>query len=123
MNVKETLESLAERLQTTGVRTIFGEPISAGGRTIIPVARVAYGFGSGGGVSGISPEHSTDRTGEGAGGGGGVRAVPAGVVEITEEETRFLRFNDWRPLVAAAAVGFGLGVVLSRWVGRRGRFG
>jgi uncharacterized spore protein YtfJ len=55
MQVKETLEALAERLQTTSVRTVFGEPISAEGRTIIPVARVAYGFGSGGGVSKTQP--------------------------------------------------------------------
>ena len=117
MNVKETLEVLAERLQTTGVRTIFGEPISAEGRTIIPVARVAYGFGGGGG-SGKHREQCPDMTGEGSGGGGGVRAVPAGVVEITREQTRFLRFDEWRPLAAAAIVGFGVGVVLSKWAGR-----
>jgi hypothetical protein len=35
MNVKETLDALAARLQTTGVRTVFGEPVSAEGRTII----------------------------------------------------------------------------------------
>ena len=121
MKVKETLEALAERLQTTGVRTIFGEPISAEGRTIIPVARVAYGFGSGGGMSATDPERALDRKGEGAGGGGGVRAVPAGVVEITRDQTRFLRFDDWRPLAAAAVIGFGLGVMMSKWAGRQGR--
>jgi len=116
MNLKETLEALAERLQTTGVRTIYGEPISAEGRTVIPVARVAYGFGGGGGVSGKQAAQSGDMHGEG--GGGGVRAFPAGVVEITREQTRFLRFDDWRPLAAAAVIGFGLGVVLSKWAGR-----
>jgi uncharacterized spore protein YtfJ len=120
MNINETLEALADRLQTTGVRTIFGEPISAEGRTIIPVARVAYGFGGGGG-SGQRPGQSRDASGEGAGGGGGVRAVPAGVVEITREQTRFLRFADWRPLAAAAAIGFALGVTLSKLANRPGR--
>jgi uncharacterized spore protein YtfJ len=119
MNLKETLDALAEGLQTTGVRTIFGEPISAEGRTIIPVARVAYGFGSGGGASARHPEHASDRKGEGIGGGGGVRAVPAGVVEVTRERTRFLRFNDWRPLAAAGIIGFGLGVMVSKWASRR----
>jgi uncharacterized spore protein YtfJ len=118
MNVKETLEALAERLQTTGVSTIFGEPISAEGRTIIPVARVAYGFGSGGGMTAMRPEHPSDRKGEGAGGGGGARAVPAGVVEITREQTRFLRFDDRRRLAAAAAIGFGLGLAFSKWANR-----
>ena len=118
MNLKETLEALAERLQTTGVRTIFGEPISAEGRTIIPVARVAYGFGGSGGPSGTQAVQSRDLNGEGAGGGGGVRAVPVGVIEITREQTRFLRFDDWRPLAAAAIIGFGLGVATSKWAGR-----
>jgi uncharacterized spore protein YtfJ len=118
MNVKETLEALAERLQTTGVSTIFGEPISAEGRTIIPVARVAYGFGSGGGTAAMRPEHASDRKGEGAGGGGGARAVPAGVVEITREQTRFLRFDDRRRLAAAAAIGLGLGLAFSKWSNR-----
>ena len=122
MNIKETLESLAERLQTTGVRTIFGEPISAEGRTIIPVARVAYGFGGGGG-SGKHPGHSTEVDGEGAGGGGGVRAVPAGVIDITRDQTRFIRFDEWRPLAAATLIGFGAGIVLSKWVGRSSRHG
>ena len=121
MNVKETLEALAERLQTTGVRTIYGEPVSAEGRTIIPVARVAYGFGGGGGLSGRQAAQPGDMNGEGAGGGGGVRAVPVGVVEITREQTRFLRFDDWRPLAAAAVIGVGLGVVLSKWAGRSPR--
>jgi uncharacterized spore protein YtfJ len=122
MDVKETLEALAGRLQTTGVRTIFGDPISAEGRTIIPVARIAYGFGGGGG-SGQRPGQARDASGEGAGGGGGVRAVPAGIVEITGEETRFLRFADWRPLAAATAIGFALGVLLARLANRPARRG
>jgi uncharacterized spore protein YtfJ len=118
MNVKETLEALAERLQTTGVRTVFGEPISAEGRTIVPVARVAYGFGSGGGASTRLPDRSNDMMGEGAGGGGGARAVPAGVLEITPERTRFVPFDEWRRLAAAALIGFGLGMALFRRSGR-----
>jgi uncharacterized spore protein YtfJ len=114
MNVRETLDALGERLQTIGVRTVFGEPVSAEGRTIIPVARVAFGFGGGGGQSRNRAAESSAMNGEGGGGGGGARAVPAGVVEITPEGTRFLRFDDWRPLAAAAIVGFVLGAVLSR---------
>ena len=121
MDVKGTLEALAERLQRTTVRTVFGDPIVSEGRTIIPVARVAYGFGSGGGIAAAHPERASNAKSEGAGGGGGVVAVPAGIVEITREQTRFLRFNDWRPLTAAGIVGFGLGVMLSRWAGRHGR--
>ena len=121
MNIKETLETLAQRLQTTSVRTVFGEPVSIEGRTIIPVARVAYGFGAGGGLSAREVGEHGSVGDEGAGGGGGVRAVPAGVVEITPAQTRFLRFDVWRPLTAAAACGFGAGVLLTRWTARPGR--
>jgi uncharacterized spore protein YtfJ len=114
MNLKDTLDALAERVQSTGVRTVFGEPIPAEGRTIIPVARVAFGFGGGGGQSRNRAAESADMNGEGGGGGGGAHAAPAGVVEITPEGTRFLRFDDWRPLAAAALLGFGLGVVVSQ---------
>lgn len=119
MNVKETLEAIAERLQTTGVRTVYGEPITAQGRTVIPIARVAYGFGCGGGFSNTKASSSPERSGEGGGGGGGVRAVPAGVVEITTEQTRFIVFGDWRPRAIIAIVGFGLGVALTRRLGAR----
>ena len=37
-------ENLAGRAQ---VKSVFGEPIAAGEKTIIPVARMAYGFGAG----------------------------------------------------------------------------
>ena len=99
MNVKETLETLADRLQSTSVRAVYGEPVSAEGKTIIPVARVAFGFGGGGSLSGSTPEGSRDR--------------------ITRDQTRFLRFVDWRPLAVAGAVGLGLGLMLSRWGSRR----
>ena len=43
---------IAERVQTTAsVNAIYGEPVSAEGKTIIPVARVRYAFGGGGGTN------------------------------------------------------------------------
>jgi hypothetical protein len=45
--------------------------------------------------------------------------VPAGVVEITRGQTRFLRFGDRRRLAAAAAVGFGFGLAFSKWSNRQ----
>ena len=42
------LQSLKENiLGQAGVKTIYGEPISAQGKTVIPVAKVAYGYGAG----------------------------------------------------------------------------
>ena len=43
-------ESLGTRAQ---VKSVFGDPISAEGKTIVPVAKVAYGFGGGSGTGGV----------------------------------------------------------------------
>ena len=54
------------------VKTVYGEPIEAQGKTIIPVARIVFGFGAGTGTGG--DKDSTAR-GEGGGRDGGARAT------------------------------------------------
>jgi uncharacterized spore protein YtfJ len=104
MAAAEILEKLGESLASTAtVKAVFGEPIQADGKTVVPIAKVAYGFGAG--------EHKR----EGGGGGGGVRAFPAGALEITATQTRFIPFTDFR--VAAAA--FVAGAVFASVVLRR----
>ena len=45
------LQSLKESiLAQASVKTIYGEPISAHGKTIIPVAKIMYGYGAGAGT-------------------------------------------------------------------------
>jgi uncharacterized spore protein YtfJ len=106
----ENLQSMFERLsQSASVSSVYGEAISAHGKTIIPVARISYGFGSG---SGRRQSESTP--GEGEGGGGGLYAMPLGVLEITDTETRFIAMSDKRKLAGAALAGFCLGAFWSR---------
>jgi uncharacterized spore protein YtfJ len=115
MDIRSFLESLAERLQSSAqVKMVYGEPVSAEGKTIIPIAKISYGFGGGFGRSAKSEE-------EGGGGGGGVTATPLGALEITAQETRFIRFNEPQRFLAAAAAGFLLGALLSRRRKRKNR--
>ena len=45
------LQSLKDSIVgQAGVKTIFGEPISAQGKTIIPIAKLIYGYGGGAGT-------------------------------------------------------------------------
>ena len=82
MSEQEIITSIADRLKAAGdVKVAFGEPQVIEGKTIVPVAAVAYGFGGG---RGGGPQ------GEGHGGGGGLRVKPLGVLEITPESTRFV---------------------------------
>jgi uncharacterized spore protein YtfJ len=112
LDPKEILTSLADRFATTGkVQNVFGDPIEAHGKIIIPVASVKYGLGAGGG--GENKTGSEDAVG-GSGGGGGVKVTPIGVIEVTDGGTRFIRFFD--PKMAARLVvgGVVLGMLLRR---------
>ena len=95
-----------------GVKTLFGDPIETQGKTVIPVARIAYGFGAGSGSR-------TEDQSTGGGGGGGLKATPVGVVEITTQATRFVSFNSTRNLLGATAAGLALGMLIVRRRARR----
>jgi uncharacterized spore protein YtfJ len=115
---QDILRQLSESLGATAtVNSVFGEPIHAQGRTVVPVARVAYGFGGGFG-SGHGPKLGAEVTGEGGGAGGGVRAYPAGALEITHDGTRFIAFPDFRWLALAFTAGAALG---GWWFARQAR--
>jgi len=116
MTTLTVLQSLKESiLSQASVKAIYGEPISAHGKTVIPVAKVTYGYGAGAGTGGVG---DTSARGEGGGGGGGVRTIPVGVIEMSDQQTRFIAITDRKKLTGAALAGIGLGILLS-WRARR----
>ena len=122
MPIQELFKSISERVQSTAsVKTVYDEPISAEGKTIIPVARVVYGFGAGGGGS-QSGQPASDDGGEplqAVGGGGGVSVTPLGFIEVTASETRFVSFEERRRIVRALVLGAVVGIFLPRRRRRR----
>jgi uncharacterized spore protein YtfJ len=118
MELQKFVEGLGEKAGAKAtVNAVFGEPVSVGDKKVITVARVAYGFGGGGG-GGSNKQAETSKlpalAGEGGGGGGGCAAMPIGVVEITPQATRFVRFGSTRRVVGAFALGITLGALLRR---------
>ncbi len=110
------LQSLKESiLSQANVKAIYGEPIAAQGKTVIPVAKIMYGYGAGAGTGGVG---DTSARGEGGGGGGGVRAVAVGVIEVSDQQTRFVPITDRKRLAGAVLAGIGLGMLLG-WRRRR----
>lgn len=102
------LQSLKESvLAQANVKAIYGEPISAHEKTIIPVAKIMYGYGAGAGTGGGGEKNAR---GEGGGGGGGVRAVPVGVIEVSNQQTRFVPISDKRKLAGAVLAGISFGI-------------
>jgi uncharacterized spore protein YtfJ len=103
------LERLAENIQVhANAKQVYGEPIERDGATIIPVARVQWGFGGGGIGQGVL---------ERGGGGGGVRAMPAGFIEIRNGSAEFRPYrssSDVAVLVGAAVAGLVVGFLLGR---------
>lgn len=105
------VQTLHENLsRQAGVKMVFGEPIAAGDKTIIPVAKIMYGFGAGGGAGGMGETQK----GEGGGGGGGVRAKPVGVFVVDSQESRFVAVHDRRRTAAVLLAGVALGIVVAR---------
>jgi hypothetical protein len=99
----------------TGARLRFGRPVSANGRTVIPVAGVRTVGGGGFGNGGARANDS------GGGGGGLLEARPIGFVEISAEGTRFERIDDGRAALRALAVGSLAVLVAGRVLTRRRR--
>jgi len=120
MSTLAMVQSLHENLsKNSGVKSVFGEAITAGDKTLLPVAKVAYGFGGGAG-SGGAGEHNK---GEGGGGGGGVRIKPLGVFVVGPQESRFIAVHDRKRSIGLLLIGAGLGMVLARRRGERPRNG
>jgi uncharacterized spore protein YtfJ len=115
MSSLEILQSLKESILTANVKAVYGEPIAAQGKTIIPVAKIIYGYGGGAGAGGVGDSRAR---GEGGGGGGGARAIPVGVVEVSEQQTSFVPITDRKKLAGAVVVGIGVGIWLG-WIRRR----
>jgi uncharacterized spore protein YtfJ len=122
METPNFLEKLSSQFGTSAtVKNVFGEPVQAGGKTIIPVAQIAYGLGGGYGqgnkrgmpvLQGTTDEEQNNDKGEGAGGGGGMVARPKGVYEITPEGTRFIPVTDAKQILLGVAAGFVLSAFL-----------
>src|SRR5574344_1114359 len=79
--MRSTMEKIHEMVDTN---TIVGEPIATpDGVTLIPISRVSFGFGSGGGDYGAKENF-------GGGSGAGVKISPVAFLVIKDGTTRVL---------------------------------
>jgi uncharacterized spore protein YtfJ len=99
--IEELLGRVGEIHERATAKTVFGEPLHVNGRTVIPVARVQYGFGFGAGRD-KETEEGEEETKEGGGGGGGLSVRPIAVLEITDKETKMRPIIDVNRLALAA---------------------
>ncbi|MCS5732770.1 hypothetical protein [Herbiconiux daphne] len=99
--------TLASGVRDRGIGLAYGDPVTVGGSTVIPVAFVSYGFG---GVE-DSPTYGT-------GGGGGGVAIPLGAYVEGPNGVRF-RANSIALLSLAIPLLSTLGWAISLIVAKR----
>ena len=122
------VERMAERVGAkASVRAVFGDPIERDGITVIPVAKVRWGFGGGAGRGPVavgpgiadaaaetSDPEGLGQSGSGSGGGGGATADPIGYLEIGPDGANFRPITPAMPSPGfLLAAGFAVMLVLS----------
>jgi uncharacterized spore protein YtfJ len=124
--IQKLLEALADLREKADVDACFGEPVTIEGRTVIPVAKVTYGFAMGIGRAAAAEEETAgesegqaaeaaDGGGNSGAGGGAMLAQPFAVVEVTPEGTRVQAIIDEQKVTLAAGLLAGWAVF---WLAR-----
>ena len=100
------VENLASRIGMRATASaVFGDAVTREDVTVIPVAKIRWGFGGGSGRGAESKDEGED-SGEGSGGGGGLMASPLGYIEIVDGHADFKRIRDFGafvPVILASA--------------------
>ncbi len=106
--IQTLLDSFADMRKKANVNAVFGKPVTAEGRTVIPVAEIGYGFamgfGQGPAAEEETAEETAEETGGGGGAGGGVKARPLAIVEVTPEGTWVKPIVDEQKVTLAGAM-------------------
>lgn len=107
--MSDFVQRLGESIQVhANAKQVYGEPVERDGTTIIPVARVQWGFGGGG--IGHGPA-------ERGGGGGGALATPTGFIELKDGVAEFRQIYDPNAalrIAGIAAAAFLAGLILAK---------
>ena len=82
MSLSDVIKTALDQIKYIAkTETVIGEPIHAGGVTLIPVSRVSIGFAAGGG-------DGNGKNGSGAGTGGGVNITPVAFISIINDKVQ-----------------------------------
>ncbi len=116
-NLHELLDKITNISREADVNKVFGTPRELGGRTLIPIAEVVYGYGAGYGFAERTEEGETleepkeeiSGPGTGAGGGSGARIRPLAYIEVGEEGTKITSIEDEQKIALA-------GILLAAWL-------
>ena len=95
--MQTTMEKIREMVD---VNTVVGDPIEAGGVTILPISQVSVGFASGGSDLDLNTQKEKSNNIFGGGGGASVKVKPVSFLVIKGDSVRLLPVAQ--PAVGAA---------------------
>jgi len=115
--IDEMIHRLSTIPEESGASACFGAPVERDGHTVIPVARVAFGYGAGfGRGTGMGRKHGENGAGggeegegEGGGGGGGGSSTPVAIIDISPTDVRI------EPIIDQTRISVG-GMLLAGWM-------
>jgi uncharacterized spore protein YtfJ len=113
--IDRILDRLGERIGArASVRAVFGDPVERGQITVIPVARVRWGYGAGAGTGPTRTDATNgDAMGSGSGAGGGVMADPMGYIAVRPDGATYVPLaSPYLNPVVILATGIALGFVV-----------
>ena len=85
--VSEILKDIVGELKEIArSQSVIGDPITVGGKTVVPVVKISVGFGAGGGQG----ERNDKSAGFGGGGGGAARIEPSAFIIMDEKKISLL---------------------------------
>jgi uncharacterized spore protein YtfJ len=123
MSAPAPVKPIAELFERNlSIRHVYAEPVHHGDVMVIPVAKVAFGFGAGvgrrarprrrGQVSASDRDDRDQRSNESRQHGRGVaarRLTPFGALEVGPQGTRFIHFSQLPQMLGMLALGVGTG--------------
>jgi uncharacterized spore protein YtfJ len=82
MALSDVINTALQRIEHIAkTETVFGNPVTVGDMTLIPVSKVSVGFAAGG-------AGKDDKSGSGAGTGGGVNVTPVAFISISGDKVK-----------------------------------
>jgi uncharacterized spore protein YtfJ len=105
MNYVTTTDEMVRRIGSIpddlSAAACFGTPVERDGHTLIPVARINFGygmgFGGGSGGKGVPGDFAAETEGGeggGGGGGGGGSATPVAIIDVTDGDVQIKSVED-----------------------------
>jgi uncharacterized spore protein YtfJ len=94
MTIQDVISEVTKELEKiVSAQTVIGEPIIAGGKTLIPITKLSVGFVSGGFDIGGKPGTELAKAPYGGGGGAGAKVEPVAFIVIDGDKTELLTLN------------------------------